>query len=574
MQNSKFSKNEVLSSSPDWILNSGPRMHVDRQNGNESYTAFDSHEEDNNEDEFDAHGSLRTSRSQLQINEDYTLEFFRSIQQLELASREEALESIINLLRQSLYSEKKELLKTHLATIVRLSAECPFEDVTNRFEEFVTKEVALVDKTLVLPKTTAPSTFIRKSLFPAVNTPDETYRKIFVELFLQTGRVSHLHRLLAIHPSYFERFYAAFNFLMNESGPLPLDWRNYIAILASCRHKCKWLVNYQTQEFRLNGGTLKWLEGVDYIPKKLSNLLPLNQILVHQPWLLTKDHIALLVKGEDSWSIGELVHAILIICTFNALAGIVYGCGVTDEADWESVEGSTTETEEEDKGTVPSNIDETKKITELLKGGWEAADQPAEQQELFALAENVEASHQASKPKTEAGPFARFLSKFDLFHEDFDIKSKNYNIFRVHEWNWKEDGFELARRFLPGAAALLDEEFDHIYTMTYNMFNQNKNVDTFPFRRAIWQYVQRIKGMFHDDYNYQEVNILLNKSAKSYIKKITCYPETIQKVDFQDLGYELAPDEKVHVALLAVESSKQSSLLYGLHAIMKHMYSN
>lgn len=42
-------------------------------------------------------------------------------------------------------------------------------------------------------------------------------------------------------------------------------------------------------------------------------------------------------------------------------------------------------------------------------------------------------------------------------------------IFRAQDYGWKEDGFELARRFLPGAATLLDEEFDHIYGLTYNM---------------------------------------------------------------------------------------------------------
>ena len=78
--------------------------------------------------------------------------------------------------------------------------------------------------------------------------------------------------------------------------------------------------------------------------------------------------------------------------------------------------------------------------------------------------------------------------------------------------------------------------------------------------------------MFHDDYNYQEVNVFLNIVSKSYIKKITCQPETATKSDFANLGYDLKPDEKVHVALLAVESSKQSELLYGLHAVMQHMY--
>jgi len=562
MQNPKpFQPNEpALSSSPSWILNSG---------GNGDYANGEtSHDEDHfNDDELDAHKGIRTS--QVQITEDFTSEFFQPVQQLDESARIEAVESMIILLRVSFQSEKKELLKTHLLTLVRLSAECPFPDVTSRFEDFL-KEISQ-DKTLVIPKSRSPSAFIRKTIFVPVNSFEEYHRKIFVELFLQTGRVSHLHRVIAIHPSYFEKFNAAFNFLMNEPGPLPLDWRNYIAILASARHKSKWLLNFQVQEFRLNGGAAKWLDGIENIPKKLSNLLQLNQILTHQPWVLSKDHIAPLVKGEDSWSIGELVHAILIICTFNALAGIVHGCGVRNEVDWDDMDSTLPETEEEEK--VPSNIDETKKITELLKAGWEASDQLSEQQELFASAETIMEQEQP-KPKTEAGPFARFIGKHDLYHEDFDMKSKSYTVFRVHEWNWKDDGFELARRFLPGAATLLDEEFDHIYTMTYNSFNENKNVDTLPFRRAIWQYVQRIKGMFHDDYNYREVNLLLNPSSKSYIKKITCFPETIVVSDFQNIGYQLTPDEKVHVALLAVESSKQSALLYGLHAVMKHMYSN
>lgn len=103
-------------------------------------------------------------------------------------------------------------------------------------------------------------------------------------------------------------------------------------------------------------------------------------------------------------------------------------------------------------------------------------------------------------------------------------------------------------------------------------FNESTGVDTLPLRRAIWHYVQRVKGIFHDDYNYGEVNVFLNRATKSYIKKISCYPETISMNDFKNLGFKLRPDEKVHVALLAAESSKQSELLYGLKAVMRHMY--
>ena len=42
----------------------------------------------------------------------------------------------------------------------------------------------------------------------------------------------------------------------------------------------------------------------------------------------------------------------IIICTFNALAGIVHGTGVTDEVDWGEA-GTQIEVQEEDeKGIV------------------------------------------------------------------------------------------------------------------------------------------------------------------------------------------------------------------------------
>jgi len=339
-------------------------------------------------------------------------------------------------------------------------------------------------------------------------------------------------------------------------------------------------VKFQEQEFILNGGPPKWFEGVEEesIPKKLTNLLPIVQILSHQPWVLGKDHIGPLVKGEDSWSIAELVHAMSIICTFNSLAGIVYGCGVTEEIDLgDNYSASSYSHEEEEQDITSQTADDTKKITDLLKGTSLAVEEAAEQHELFAKAETVpmrqlEMTEESSSKYENVSDLRRYLGKYYMKYEDFDVKSRVYSIFRVQDWNWKEDGFELARRFLPGAAALLDEEWDHILSMTYNKFNKDQNVDTYPFRRAIWQYVQRIKGAFHDDYNYQEVNIYLNISAKNYIKKISCYPSNITKNDFQDVGYELTHDEKVHVALLAVESAKQSALLYGLHAVMKHMF--
>jgi len=321
--------------------------------------------------------------------------------------------------------------------------------------------------------------------------------------------------------------------------------------------------------------------------KKLASLLDIVQILCHQPWLISKEHISTLVKADDSWSIGELVHAMIIICTFKALSGIVYGCGVTPEVDLDfrheytanSLELESREDlkEENDKDNY---VDDTEKLMKLLQEGWQVDEEPKEQQEmLFVNAEETNLSCKSSSLKvisecSRNSEFQDFLSKYPMQHEDFDVKSKNYGIFRVQDYCWKEDGFELASRFLPGLATMLDNEFDHIYNMTYKKFNEKENVNTFPFRQAVWQYVQRVKGIFYDDYNYQEVNIFLNRSTKNYIKKIICYPQLVTRSDFNNIGIQLRPDEKVHVALLAVESSKQSELLYGLHAVLKYMYNS
>ena len=96
-------------------------------------------------------------------------------------------------------------------------------------------------------------------------------------------------------------------------------------------------------------------------------------------------------------------------------------------------------------------------------------------------------------------------------------------------------------------------------------------MDTSAFREAIWQYVHRIKGIFDDSYNYKEVNLLLNKQNKFFIKKIVCFPETINFEDFSNIGYQFRPDEKCHIALLATESNKQAELLYALYAIKKYV---
>ena len=46
------------------------------------------------------------------------------------------------------------------------------------------------------------------------------------------------------------------------------------------------------------------------------------------------------------------------------------------------------------------------------------------------------------------------------------------------------------------------------------------DVDTKPLRHAIWYYILRLYGLKDDGYEYRDVNTLLNKKFKAFLKKV------------------------------------------------------
>ena len=106
---------------------------------------------------------------------------------------------------------------------------------------------------------------------------------------------------------------------------------------------------------------------------------------------------------------------------------------------------------------------------------------------------------------------------------------------------------------------------------TYNTVSDQKNVDTTPFRRAIWYFTHRLYGLSHDDYDYNKIPVFLTHSLKQLVRKIACAPETITMSDFELKGYNFKPSEKCHIVLLVIEARRQASLLYALHSVMRFM---
>lgn len=93
----------------------------------------------------------------------------------------------------------------------------------------------------------------------------------------------------------------------------------------------------------------------------------------------------------------------------------------------------------------------------------------------------------------------------------------------------------------------LDDKFRLAYNLTYYTIAGRTNVDTSKFRRAIWNYIQCMYGIRYDDYDYGEVNQLLDRALKMFIKTACCFPERITKTDYDSVLVELQHSEKVGV---------------------------
>lgn len=115
----------------------------------------------------------------------------------------------------------------------------------------------------------------------------------------------------------------------------------------------------------------------------------------------------------------------------------------------------------------------------------------------------------------------------------------------MQDYSWDDHGYSLVNRLYNDVGNLLDDKFKTAYNLTYYTMGTHNKVDTSRFRRAIWNYIQCMFGIRHDDYDYNEVNQLLERSLKTFIKSAVCYPERVTKRDYDRVMREFKHSEKV-----------------------------
>merc|ERR1711915_1089670 len=165
---------------------------------------------------------------------------------------------------------------------------------------------------------------------------------------------------------------------------------------------------------------------------------------------------------------------------------------------------------------------------------------------------------------------SHYIRDVNFQYVDFAKRQDEFATFRIQDFTWDEEGYSTIARFDEDTAQCLDDKFRTIYNLTYGTMGSHSSIDTSLFRRASWNYIQCLWGIRHDDYDYAEVNELLHRNLKKYIKTASCYPELCIKSEYDSIMQDFNTSEKVHMLLLAGEAKVQSSMLYAMKAVSMH----
>ncbi|XP_051781572.1 sestrin-1 isoform X1 [Erpetoichthys calabaricus] len=481
-----------------------------------------------------------------------------------------------------------------LARLLMLSKRCPFQDVREKCLQ-VLQGVQEIGIRIPRPLGQGPSRFIPETKILQVSKVDSKTQVIFEDTFSTLGRLDNISLVMGFHPQYLESFLKTQHYLLQMDGPLPLDHRHYIGIMAAARHQCSYLVNLHVDDFLQVGGNPKWLNGLEGAPQKLQSLGELNKILAHRPWLITKEHIEHLLKAEDhSWSLAELIHAVVLLTHYHSLASFTFGCGINPEIHCEGghtfrppsvsnycvcdlANGNSSLDEMQSNQLVTDTSCEVEALMEKMKQLQECRDEEEASQEEMATRferEKTESMLVASTEEEESAPtrdVSRHFEDPSYGYKDFSRRGEHVPTFRAQDYTWEDHGYSLVNRLYPDFGQLLDEKFQIAYNLTYNTMAMHRDVDTSMLRRAIWNYIHCMFGIRYDDYDYGEINQLLDRSFKVYIKTMVCSPEKTTKRMYDSFWRQFEHSEKVHVNLLLMEARMQAELLYALRAITRYM---
>uniref|UniRef100_W5KLV4 Sestrin 4 n=1 Tax=Astyanax mexicanus TaxID=7994 RepID=W5KLV4_ASTMX len=414
-----------------------------------------------------------------------------------------------------------------------------------------------------------------------VNSEKERASPLCMKALASRGRLDTVSQQMASHPQYLESFLRTQHYILYMDGPLPHHYRHYIAIMAAARHHCSYLVSLHSAQFLRVGGDPLWLQGLEAAPPRLQQLDHINKVLAHQPWLTAHSHIqALLKPGEQCWSLAELVQAVVLLAHCHSLCSFIFGSAAeTDTAPSQRVPHGTPPgyclcdaangntalppTERTPRRRSLDSSCELACLRERIQKSQEEKERKGDTVLQSHTLLHIDAEEEEEEMMFLTDP-SRFVTDPDFGYQEFARQEEDhFQVFRVQDYSWEDHGFSLVNRLYSDIGHLLDDRFRSVASLP-----SPHDPD---LKRAIWNYIHCIYGIRYDDYDYGEVNHLLERGLKLYIKAVACYPDSTKNPLCPHPLSPLKASEKVHVNLLVMEARLQAELLYALRAITQYM---
>lgn len=389
--------------------------------------------------------------------------------------------------------------------------------------------------------------------------------------------------VLEIFPAYSDLFSQSQDRLTSGNGPLPLPERNYIALMASSISGCEALEQLQEHLFLQAGGDKEWLSGK--VPTRLRRLEPVNAVLAHRPSSLSPAHIKALLTNPPSetatlaspnpaleitnqlnpvWTLAEAVQAIVILANFHSLSTLFLGVGKQNTSAFKlekylQLKNRSRIAAKENKENLGESTDTL--LDERKK--WRLSQKELKRKRSFSEGEVNSKSDVLFK---RALGESEALGKEANGIQESDLEKK----LMVQDFSWDDQGFCMMSTFYSDIATLLDDKFRAAKTIS-NAEEVDREQEEL-FRRAVWNYVQSLFMVHHDDYDYSEISSQLSPALREFLE-LCCRPPPSTSVSpiLFFLASKLSYSAKVHVSILMAEARLQSSLLFTCRAVMKHM---
>lgn len=381
---------------------------------------------------------------------------------------------------------------------------------------------------------------------PEAKRPEEVTVKLEAEAALSR---------LAVFPSYDVLFRDAQSAIFADNGPLPVSTRHYIAMMGARAAGCPSLASLEESLFLSHGGDPGWLSNFSSRPAKLARLEEINKLLCKTPRLLTSAHIKSLTDGDESFSITEAVRALVVLIHNHALATFI-GAATQPHIASTGLHKMTERKSIEFLDIFDKSVD--RKI-------WKHVAKELKRKRSFSEGEITKTPSAKTVQQTVPGYKRPGKPLKSTNTEKCRNKPKEGEI-RVQDFGWDEHGYSVLARFYQELAVILDDKFRNVKYSVSQSENSNSKLST-----AVWYYVQSIFGVHYDDYNYQEMDQVLDQNSKDAIQLWCNQASGVSPGQQQNVFSFLANTDKLEVAIVLMEARFLSEMLFATQSVMKYM---